>query len=108
MGSVTIDAALMERAGLKEYEQVHVVDIDNGARLVTYVIKGEAGSGVICLNGAAARLAQVGDKVIIMSYVGLTPDEVSEHKPIIVFLDENNNATSIDASSGGSPSDDVP
>jgi aspartate 1-decarboxylase len=89
-GSITIDAALMAQAKLFEYEQVHVVDIDNGNRLITYVIKGEAGSGVVCLNGAAARHVQVGDKVIIMSYVSMTPAEAPKHKPAVILLDQNN------------------
>lgn len=90
VGSVTIDSALMEQAGLLEYEQVHIVDINNGNRLQTYVIKGEAGSGIICLNGAAARHVQVGDKIIIMSYVSMTPEEAASHEPIVVQLNDKN------------------
>ena len=95
VGSITIDSALMEQAGLLEYEQVHVVDINNGNRLQTYVIKGEPGSGMICLNGAAARHAQVGDKIIIMSYVSMTPDEAVSHEPIVVQLNEQNKSVDI-------------
>ena len=90
MGSITIDSYLMEQAGILEYEQVHVADIDNGNRLITYAIKGEAGSGVVCLNGAAARHVQVGDKVIVMSYAQFTPAEANEHSPAVVLLDNNN------------------
>lgn len=76
VGSVTVDVKLMEAAGLYEYEKVQIADVDNGARFETYVIAGDAGSGVICLNGAAARCVAVGDKVIIMSYARLTPEEI--------------------------------
>lgn len=90
VGSITIDEDLMDAAGLLENEQVHVVNNNNGERLVTYVIKGERGSGIICLNGAAARRAQVGDVVIIISYAMMTSDEAKHHKPIVVFPDDNN------------------
>ena len=79
VGSITIDEELMESAGIVEYEKVQVVDVDNGNRLETYVIAGERGSGVICLNGAAARLVNMGDKVIIMSYAQMTPEEFKEN-----------------------------
>lgn len=88
VGSITIDEALMEAAGMREYEKVQVVDIDNGARLETYIIKGARNSGVICLNGAAARLVQVGDKVIIMAYAFIDSNEYIE--PKIVLVDEQN------------------
>lgn len=90
VGSVTIDARLMKLAGIIEYEKVQIVDINNGNRLETYVIKGEENSGVICLNGAAARCVQPGDKIIIMSYAQLTPDEADNFKPSIIIVDENN------------------
>ena len=90
VGSITIDGALMKAAGILEYEKVQVVDIDNGSRLETYVIEGAENSGVICLNGAAARLVGVGDKVIIMAYCTLTPDEAKTHKPTVVFVDGDN------------------
>lgn len=90
VGSITIDRDLMDEAGIVEYEQVHVVDIDNGNRLVTYVIEGERGSGVICLNGAAARLVHKGDKVIIMAYCHIDANEAKTMKPRVVFVDENN------------------
>ncbi|KGG79424.1 L-aspartate 1-decarboxylase, partial [Caloranaerobacter azorensis H53214] len=90
VGSITIDEALMEAAGIIENERVQVVNINNGARLETYVIKGERNSGVICLNGAAARLVQPGDKVIIMAYCWVDKDEAEKLKPKVVFVDENN------------------
>ena len=90
VGSITIDKTLMDAAGLEEYEKVQVVDIDNGARIETYVIKGEVNSGCICLNGAAARCVQVGDKVIIMSYAQLTRDEAKNHRPNVVFVNDKN------------------
>ncbi len=90
VGSITIDKALMDASGIVEYERVQVVDIDNGNRLETYVIKGEGNSGCICLNGAAAKLVEVGDKVIIMAYAQMTTDEVKAHKPNVIFVDENN------------------
>lgn len=90
VGSVTIDSKLMELAGILEYEQVQIVDINNGSRLETYAIKGEPGSGMICLNGAAARLVQVGDKVIIMTYASMTPEEAAQHVPVVVQLNDEN------------------
>ena len=95
VGSVTVDVKLMEAAGLYEYEKVQIADVDNGARFETYVIAGDAGSGVICLNGAAARCVAVGDTVIIMSYARLTPEEIPEHPPRVVFVDEKNQATRV-------------
>lgn len=90
VGSVTIDEELMEAAGLYEYERVHIVNVNSGSRIETYVIAGERGSGVICLNGAAARSGQKGDLVIIMAYADMTPDEVKEHRPKVVFVDDKN------------------
>ena len=90
MGSITIDPELMEAADLLEYEQVHVVNINNGARFETYVIAGEAGEGEICLNGAAARLAQPGDKVIVISYAQYSETELAEHRPAFIYVDEQN------------------
>lgn len=90
VGSITIDEDLMDAAGLLENEQVHIVNNNNGERLITYVIKGERGSGIICLNGAAARRAQVGDIVIIIAYAMVTPEEAKTHKPTVVFPDNNN------------------
>lgn len=92
VGSITVDVELLEKSGICEYEKVDVVDIDNGNRLTTYTIAGERGSGVICLNGAAARLVGVGDKVIIMSYCTLTPQEAKTHRPTVVLVNEKNQA----------------
>ncbi len=97
VGSITIDKDLMDQSNLLEYEKVLVVDINNGSRLETYVIKGEPGSGVICLNGAAARYVQVGDKVIIMAFCELDEQEAERHEPTVVFLKENNTVDSIAA-----------
>lgn len=91
IGSVTIDELLMEAVGLYEYEKVHVLNITNGARAETYVIKGEKGKKEIVLNGALARLAEVGDRVIILSYGFLEESEKELHKPKIIVCDENNN-----------------
>ena len=96
VGSITIDPLLMEAAGILEYEKVQVVDVNNGSRFETYVITGEKGSGMICLNGAAAREVSVGDKVIIMCYCELTPEEVKAHKPKVVFVDDDNHIVSLD------------
>jgi aspartate 1-decarboxylase len=90
VGSITIDADLMDAADLYENEKVQVVDIDNGARLETYVIPGERGSGDLCLNGAAARLVQPGDKIIVISYGMYSEAEAREHKPTVLVLDEIN------------------
>ena len=90
VGSITIDENLMDAANLLEGERVQIVNNNNGERLETYVIPGGRGSGVICLNGAAARKAEVGDIVIIISYGWMTPEEAKVYKPATVFPDENN------------------
>ena len=90
VGSVTIDTSLLEEAGIFEYEKVQIVDIDNGNRFETYTIAGERGSGIVCLNGAAARCVEVGDKVIIMAYASMTPDEAHTHVPTVLFVDGAN------------------
>lgn len=90
VGSVTIDTELLRESGIMEYEKVQIVDINNGNRFETYTIAGEEGSGIICLNGAAAKCVSVGDKVIIMAYANMTPEEVREHKPMVLFVDDNN------------------
>lgn len=90
VGSITVDTDLLEAAGILEYEMVQIVDIENGNRFETYTIAGEAGSGMICLNGAAARQVAVGDHIILMSYAQMTPEEAKEHKPKVVFVDEEN------------------
>lgn len=93
VGSITVDPELMEAAGILEYEKVVIVDINNGSRFETYTIAGEPGSGMICLNGAAARCVSQGDKIIIMCYAEMTPKEAEEHKPKVVFVDDNNKIT---------------
>lgn len=95
VGSITIDEDLMDAADIFINEKVQVVNNNNGARLSTYVIPGERGSGVICLNGAAARLVQPGDKVIIMSYAIVDDKEAKTLKPTVVFLNENNQISEI-------------
>ncbi len=95
VGSITIDERLMEAAGIYEYEKVQIADVDNGARFETYVIAGEAGSGIVCLNGAAARMVSTGDKVIIMSYAQMAPEEIKDNPPKVVFVNEKNEITSV-------------
>ena len=95
IGSITIDSELMEAAGILEYEKVQVADVNNGKRLETYVIAGEPGSGMICLNGAAAHYVEVGDKVIIMCYAQVDEREAAQMKPRVVFVDDDNKASRI-------------
>lgn len=90
VGSIAIDENLMDAAHLIENEKVHIYNITNGERLETYVIKGERGSGIISLNGAAARKAAVGDLIIIVSYASMDLEEAANHKPAIIFPDDNN------------------
>ena len=90
VGSITIDSDLLRESGILEYEKVEIADIDNGNRFATYAIAGEAGSGIICLNGAAARCVSEGDKIIIMAYAQMTPEEAKDHKPTVIFVDEDN------------------
>ncbi len=94
-GSITIDRNLMDAAGMLPYEKVDIYNITNGERFSTYVIEGERGSGVICLNGAAARKVEVGDLVIIACYVTMTEDEAINHQPTVVLVDENNQIKAI-------------
>jgi aspartate 1-decarboxylase len=93
VGSITIDPELMEAADLMEFEQVHVVNVNNGARFETYVIAGTPGEGEICLNGAAARLAHAGDKVIVISYAQYDEAELEAYRPTFIFVDEQNRIT---------------
>ena len=95
VGSITVDADLLESAGILEYEKVLVVDITNVSRLETYTIAGERGSGIICLNGAAAKLIDAGDTVIIMAFAEMDEKEAKEFKPTVVFVDEDNKIKSI-------------
>lgn len=95
MGSITIDKALMDAAGIMANERVQVVDNNSGARLETYVIPGEANSGVICLNGAAARMVQPGDIVIIMAYAFMDEKEAASYRPTVVLLNDKNQVKEI-------------
>jgi len=90
VGSITIDEDIMQAANIIENEKVQIVNINNGERLETYVIKGEQGSGHVCLNGPAARKAQVGDIIIIISYASMDLEEAKKHNPTIIFPDKNN------------------
>ena len=89
-GSCAIDADLLDLSGIREYEQIHIYNVDNGERFVTYAIRGESGSGVISLNGAAARRAQVGDVIIICAYAGYSEAELAQYQPTLVYVDERN------------------
>lgn len=95
VGSITVDPELMEAAGIFEYENVQIVDIENGNRFETYTIAGDPGSGMICLNGAAARQVLEGDHIIIMAYAQMTPEEALDFKPNVVFVDEKNQITRV-------------
>ncbi|GIN85691.1 aspartate 1-decarboxylase [Heyndrickxia sporothermodurans] len=90
VGSITIDEDILDAVGMMANEKVQIVNNNNGARLETYIIPGKRGSGVICLNGAAARLVQVGDTVIIISYILIEEEKVRDHQPKIALLDEHN------------------
>lgn len=94
-GSITIDRDLLDEAGILPYEKVQVLNITNGSRIETYTIEGERGSRICCLNGAAARLTQVGDRIIVIAYAEMTPEEAKNHKPRIVIVDEHNEPKSI-------------
>lgn len=93
VGSITVDGELLEQAGIYEYEKVQIVDVNNGARFETYTIAGERGSGIMCLNGAAARMVQTGDKIILMAYVQVSPEEAAGLRPTVLFVDEQNRVT---------------
>lgn len=95
VGSITVDEELLEAAGILEYEKVQIVDVNNGSRFETYTICGERGSGMICLNGAAARCVSTGDKIIIMAYGQYDSEEAKNHKPSVVFVDEKNKISRI-------------
>ena len=96
VGSITVDADLLEAADILEHEQVQVLDIDNGARFETYTIAGERGSGEICINGAAARLVHTGDKVIVVSYADYEREDLESHEPLVVHVDEENRIVTVD------------
>ena len=95
VGSITVDKELLDASGILEYEEVQIVDVNNGNRFSTYTIAGEEGSGMICLNGAAARCVSEGDKIIIMSYALMNPEEVTENPPKVVFVDDDNKISRI-------------
>lgn len=90
VGSITIDKGLLDAANMKEWQKVEILDVNNGERFQTYIISGEENSGCICLNGAAARKVQKGDKVIIVTYAQMDESEAKTHKPTIVIVDDNN------------------
>ena len=90
VGSITVDQNLLDASGILEYEKVQIVDVNNGNRFETYTIAGKRGSGMICLNGAAARCVSTGDKIIIMAYASMTPEEAKEFRPAVVFVDDDN------------------
>lgn len=92
-GSCAIDGRLLELSGIREYEQIHIYNIDNGERFITYAIRAEDGSGIISVNGAAAHKANPGDRVIICAYVTLSQQELASYKPTLVYLDEHNRVT---------------
>jgi len=93
-GSITIDSRLMKEADILPNEQVHVLNINNGARFTTYAIEGAEGSGEICLNGAAARLVVKGDMVIILTYISVPEEQLKDHKPIVILVNEKNDIAS--------------
>ena len=95
-GSLTLDRDLMDAAGMREFEQVDVLNISNGNRFTTYVIEGRRGSGVVCLNGACARLGEPGDLVIAVSYAQMTPEEADTFQPVTVHVDEDNRIAKVD------------
>jgi len=90
VGSLTLDIDLIEAANMRVHEKVQIVNINNGARFETYIIEGERGSGVVCLNGACARLGQPGDKVIAITYAQMTPEEANQYSPVSLFVDDRN------------------
>jgi aspartate 1-decarboxylase len=96
-GSLTLDPLLIEAAGMLVHEKVQVVNINNGARFETYLIPGERGSGVACLNGAAARLGHPGDLVIIITYAMMDAEEAKKHAPVVVHVDEKNHVTHVES-----------
>ena len=100
VGSITLDSDLLEAADIREHEMVHVLDIDNGNRFETYTIAGAAGSGQVCVNGAAARLVHSGDKVIVVSYAEYDEAELEAYEPVVVHVDASNAIVDVDAAVG--------
>ena len=103
VGSLTIDRDLMDAAGLRPGQEVDVVDVDNGNRLTTYAIEGERGTGILCINGAAARLISPGDLVIVIAYAQMTPEEADEFEPPVVFVDRSNHVIEVGHDAGDVP-----
>jgi aspartate 1-decarboxylase len=103
VGSLTIDLDLMEAADLLPGQQVDVVDVDNGNRLTTYAIEGERGSGIVCINGAAARLISPGDTVIIIAYASMSDEDARAHDPHVVFVDKDNRIVEVGGDGGDVP-----
>ena len=103
VGSLTIDRDLMDAAGLRAGQEVDVVDVDNGNRLTTYAIEGERGTGILCINGAAARLISPGDLVIVIAYAQMTPEEADEFEPQVVFVDRSNKVIEVGHDAGDVP-----
>ena len=101
-GSITLDTELLDAAKILPYEKVQIVNNNNGARLETYTIPGKPGSRVVCLNGAAARLCQPGDEIIVMAYADMTPNEAKSHRPRVVLVDDNNDPVEV-MDLGGKP-----
>ena len=100
VGSITIDPDLLEAADILPHEQVHVVDVDNGSRFVTYTLEGERGSGVIQVNGAAARLVHTGDTIIVISYADYSREELADYEPVVVHVDRTNAIVRVDDAVG--------
>lgn len=100
VGSITLDPDLIEAAGMLPFEQVHVVDIDNGARFETYIIEGNRGQGEVVLNGAAARLVQKGDKVIVIAYAEMSDEEARAYRPKVVLVDDSNRPVTLEHAAG--------
>ena len=95
VGSITIDSNLLDKCGLLEYEKVQIVNNNNGSRIETYTFRGEPGSGIICLNGAAARHFEIGDSIIIMAYAQMPHEEAKKHRPTVILVDDMNTITKI-------------
>lgn len=100
VGSITIDPDLLEAADILPHEQVHVVDVDNGSRFETYTLVGERGSGVIQINGAAARLVHTGDTIIVISYADYSPEDLADYEPVVVHVDRSNAIVRVDDAVG--------
>jgi aspartate 1-decarboxylase len=100
VGSITVDPDLLEAADILPHEQVHVVDVDNGARFETYTLVGERGSGVIQVNGAAARLVHTGDTIIVISYADYSPEDLADYEPVVVHVDRSNSIVRVDDAVG--------